>query len=151
MSPCRYAHGVSPDCPVPSLGVMKTPFFLMGPCLFELGKTPTTFSFMITHMFIHSYYRSFGDYFKEGAIDMAWQCLTQEFGLDPERIYATYFGGNDDSPCDTQARNLWLKYLPQSRVLPFDEKDNFWEMGATGPCGPCTVSAVLCERSKLRV
>jgi alanyl-tRNA synthetase len=87
--------------------------------------------------------RSFGDYFKEGAIDMAWECLTQEFGLDPDRLYATYFSGDDGSPEDTEARDFWLKYLPPSRVLPFDAKDNFWEMGATGPCGPCTVSVVV--------
>lgn len=69
---------------------------------------------------------------------MAWKCLTEEFKLDPDRLYATYFGGDDDSPCDDEARELWLKYLPASRVLPFDKEDNFWEMGATGPCGPCT-------------
>ena len=82
--------------------------------------------------------RSFGDYFKEGAIEMAWKCLTEEFGLDPERLYATYFGGDESTPCDDEAREIWLKYLPPERVLPFDAKDNFWEMGATGPCGPCT-------------
>jgi len=81
---------------------------------------------------------SFGDYFKEGAIDMAWKCLVEEFKLNPERLYATYFGGDESSPCDDEAKNIWLKYLPASRVLPFDAKDNFWEMGATGPCGPCT-------------
>jgi len=81
---------------------------------------------------------SFGDYFKVEAIAMAWQCLTEEFGLDPERLYATYFGGDDVTPADHEARDIWLNYLPQSRVLPFDAADNFWEMGATGPCGPCT-------------
>eukprot|EP00567_Pseudictyota_dubia_P001617 CAMPEP_0197467072 /NCGR_PEP_ID=MMETSP1175-20131217/65377_1 /TAXON_ID=1003142 /ORGANISM="Triceratium dubium, Strain CCMP147" /LENGTH=1022 /DNA_ID=CAMNT_0043003133 /DNA_START=78 /DNA_END=3146 /DNA_ORIENTATION=- len=81
---------------------------------------------------------SFGDYFKEGAIDMAWQCLTEEFKLDTSRLYATYFAGDDSTPVDDEARRIWLKYLPPERVLPFDAKDNFWEMGATGPCGPCT-------------
>lgn len=82
--------------------------------------------------------RSFGDYFKEGAIDLAWRCLTEEYNLDTSRLYATYFGGDDNTPADLEARDIWLKYLPAERVLPFDAKDNFWEMGATGPCGPCT-------------
>lgn len=81
---------------------------------------------------------SFGDYFKEQAIEMAWKCLTEEFKLDQSRLYATYFGGDDSSPCDDEARQIWLKYLPAERVLPYDAADNFWEMGATGPCGPCT-------------
>lgn len=81
---------------------------------------------------------SFGDYFKEGAIDMAWACLTEEFKLDKSRLYATYFSGDENTPADEEARQIWLKYLPPERVLPFDAKDNFWEMGATGPCGPCT-------------
>ena len=81
---------------------------------------------------------SFGDYFKAEAIEMAWKCLTEEFKLDPERLYATYFGGDESTPCDDEAREIWLKFLPAERVLPFDAKDNFWEMGATGPCGPCT-------------
>lgn len=81
---------------------------------------------------------SFGQYFKEGAISLAWRCLTEEYKLDTSRLYATYFGGDDSSPADLEARDIWLKYLPADRVLPFDAKDNFWEMGATGPCGPCT-------------
>jgi len=80
---------------------------------------------------------SFGDYFKEGAIQMAWQCLTEEFKLDPSRLYATYFAGDKDSPCDDEARKIWERYLPPERVLPFGKEDNFWEMGAVGPCGPC--------------
>jgi len=88
---------------------------------------------------------SFGDYFKEEAIHLAWTCLTEEFKLDPERLYASYFGGDESSPCDDEAREIWLKYLPPSRVLPFDASDNFWEMGATGPCGPCVVCIVYCK------
>mmetsp|Transcript_16407 Transcript_16407/g.33447 ORF Transcript_16407/g.33447 Transcript_16407/m.33447 type:complete len:974 (+) Transcript_16407:24-2945(+) len=80
---------------------------------------------------------SFGDYFKEEAIKMAWECLTEVFSLDPSRLYATYFGGDSSTPPDHEARDIWLKYLPANKVLPFDAKDNFWEMGATGPCGPC--------------
>ena len=83
---------------------------------------------------------SFGDYFKEQAIPWAWECLTVTFGLDPERIYATYFGGDPAQglASDEEARNIWLRFLPPERVLPFGCKDNFWEMGPTGPCGPCT-------------
>jgi alanyl-tRNA synthetase len=83
---------------------------------------------------------SFGDYFKKEAITMAWKCLTEEFKLDPSRLYATYFAGDESTPCDDEAREIWLQFLPADRVLPFGAKDNFWEMGATGPCGPCTVS-----------
>lgn len=83
---------------------------------------------------------SFGDYFKAGAIGMAMELLTGKYGLPAERIYATYFGGDEKQGLepDLEARQFWLKYLPESRVLPFDCKDNFWEMGDTGPCGPCT-------------
>ncbi|KAL6494838.1 hypothetical protein OROGR_031638 [Orobanche gracilis] len=83
---------------------------------------------------------SFGDYFKTQAITWAWELLTQVYKLPSDRIYATYFGGDDKaglSP-DTEARDLWLKFLPPGHVLPFGCKDNFWEMGDTGPCGPCT-------------
>ncbi len=81
---------------------------------------------------------SFGDYFKAEAIEWAWTFLTQELGLDPERLYATYFGGGDGQDHDDEAKKLWLRYLPESRVLPGSFKDNFWEMGDTGPCGPCS-------------
>jgi len=81
---------------------------------------------------------SFGDYFKKEAIDYAWILLTDVYKLDPERIYATYFEGNDDVKEDTEAREYWLKYLPSERVIGSNAVDNFWEMGDTGPCGPCS-------------
>jgi alanyl-tRNA synthetase len=83
---------------------------------------------------------SFGDYFKEDAISWAWECLTVVFGIDPSRLYATYFGGDESQglAADLEARDIWLRFLPAERVLPCGCKENFWEMGATGPCGPCT-------------
>ncbi|XP_030960148.1 alanine--tRNA ligase [Quercus lobata] len=83
---------------------------------------------------------SFGDYFKADAIQWAWQLLTQVYKLPKDRFYATYFGGDQKlglAP-DAEARDIWLQFLPPERVLPFGCKDNFWEMGDTGPCGPCT-------------
>jgi len=83
---------------------------------------------------------SFGDYFKAEAIAWAWEFLTVVCKLDPDRLYATYFGGDQASglDADEEARGLWLQHLPAERVLPFGMKDNFWEMGETGPCGPCS-------------
>lgn len=83
---------------------------------------------------------SFGDYFKKEAIEWAWELLTKVYGLPTDRIYATYFGGDEKAGLqpDNEARDIWLKFLPSERVLPFGCKDNFWEMGDTGPCGPCT-------------
>ena len=83
---------------------------------------------------------SFGDYFKAEAIQWAWELLTDIWGLDPDRLYATYFEGNKKLglEADREAYDLWLKYLPATRVLPGNMKDNFWEMGDTGPCGPCS-------------
>ncbi len=71
---------------------------------------------------------SFGDYFKEEAIDMAWVLLTEVYKLDPERIYATYFEGDDNVEMDTEARDFWLKYLPEERVIGCVAADNFWEV-----------------------
>ncbi|MCL7052207.1 hypothetical protein MKW94_009545 [Papaver nudicaule] len=84
---------------------------------------------------------SFGDYFKEEAISWAWELLTQVYKLPPECIYVTYFGGDEKLglEADDEARIIWEKLgIPSDRVLPFGCKDNFWEMGDTGPCGPCT-------------
>ena len=81
---------------------------------------------------------SFGDYFKAEAIQWAWELLTDIWGLDKERLYATYFEGADGVEPDLEAKRLWERYLPPERVLPGNMKDNFWEMGDTGPCGPCS-------------
>jgi alanyl-tRNA synthetase len=71
---------------------------------------------------------SFGDYFKKDAIDYAWKLLTEVYGLDPNRLYATYFEGDDRVEEDVEARNLWLQYLPPERVIGCSAADNFWEV-----------------------
>ena len=83
---------------------------------------------------------SFGDYFKKDSIEWAWDLLTRVYGLPKDRLYATYFGGSKEAGLepDMEAKTLWEKFLPASRVLPGNMKDNFWEMGETGPCGPCS-------------
>jgi alanyl-tRNA synthetase len=83
---------------------------------------------------------SFGDYFKEGAIKMAWELLTEVYKLPKDRLYMTYFGGDEKLglEADLEARQIWLDLgIPADRLLPFGSKDNFWEMGDQGPCGPC--------------
>jgi alanyl-tRNA synthetase len=82
---------------------------------------------------------SFGDYFKEDAIDFAWDFLVNELGLDTERLWFSVFEGDEDVPADTEAEDLWVKAgAARDRVLHFGRKDNFWQMGDTGPCGPCS-------------
>jgi len=85
---------------------------------------------------------SFDDYFKAEAIEWAWQLLTKVWGIDPDRLWATVFAGSEDEglPKDKEAEKLWMKVtsIPAERVLAFGKKDNFWEMGQTGPCGPCS-------------
>jgi len=81
---------------------------------------------------------SFGDYFKQEAIDWSFELITKVWGFPVERVYATYFGGDEKSEADLEAKDMWLKYLPAERVVPGNRKDNFWMMGDTGPCGPCS-------------
>lgn len=82
---------------------------------------------------------SFGDYFKADAINMAWKLLTEDFGLPVERLWFTVFEGKDQVPADDEAVDLWIKAgASPDRILKFGEKDNFWVMADTGPCGPCS-------------
>ena len=83
---------------------------------------------------------SFGDYFKKEAIDWAWELLTEVYKIDKTKLYATVFEGSaeDGTALDTEAREAWLKHLPADHVLTGNKHDNFWEMGDTGPCGPCS-------------
>ncbi len=83
---------------------------------------------------------SFGDYFKTEAIDWAWELLTEVYKIDKTKLYATVFEGSeeDGTTLDTEAKAAWLKHLPEDHVLTGNKHDNFWEMGDTGPCGPCS-------------
>jgi alanyl-tRNA synthetase len=84
---------------------------------------------------------SFGDYFKEESIAWGWQLSTQGFGMDPERIWATVFGGDEELGLgpDTEAIEFWkAQGLPEERIVPLGRADNFWQAGPTGPCGPCS-------------
>ena len=83
---------------------------------------------------------SFGDYFKDEAINWAWELLTEVYKIDPDKIYVTIFEGEkkDQIGRDDEAYNIWEKILPEERILLGNKKDNFWEMGDQGPCGPCS-------------
>ena len=82
---------------------------------------------------------SFGDYFKEDAIKFAWELVVDVWKLDPERLWFSVFEGDENVPADEEAENLWVKVGARpDRVLRFGKKDNFWSMGDTGPCGPCS-------------
>ena len=92
---------------------------------------------------------SFGDYFKEEAISWAWELLTEHFKLDKNDLYVTVFEGDkgDNLPLDEEAREHWKKHISEDRIILASKKDNFWEMGDTGPCGPCSEIHIDC-RSK---
>jgi len=83
---------------------------------------------------------SFGDYFKKEAIEWSWELLTKVYGLDKDRLYVTIFEGDEKEglPRDDEAYNEWKKWVSEDRIIMGNKKDNFWEMGDTGPCGPCT-------------
>ncbi len=100
----------------------------------EVGKTARhhTFFEMLGNF-------SFGDYFKEDAIKFAWELLTVEYKLDPARLWFSVFAGDDEVAADDEAVELWVKAgARRERILKFGRKDNFWQMGETGPCGPCS-------------
>jgi len=100
----------------------------------EVGKTARhhTFFEMLGNF-------SFGDYFKEDAIKFAWNFLVNELGLEESRLWFTVFEGDAEVPADDEARELWEKVgAKPERILGFGKKDNFWQMGDTGPCGPCS-------------
>lgn len=90
---------------------------------------------------------SFGDYFKAEAIAWSWELLTEVYKLPKDRLYVTVFEGDakENLPADSEAASEWKKYIAADRILPGNKKDNFWEMGDTGPCGPCTEIHVDCR------
>ena len=83
---------------------------------------------------------SYGDYFKREAIEWAWELLTEVYKLPAERMYATVFEGSEEDgvPFDSEAYDVWARFLPADHIIRGNKHDNFWEMGETGPCGPCS-------------
>jgi alanyl-tRNA synthetase len=90
---------------------------------------------------------SFGDYFKKEAIAWSWELLTGIYKIEKDRIYVSIFAGDEKEglPRDDEAYDEWKKVITEDRILPFGKKDNFWEMGDTGPCGPCTEIHIDCR------
>jgi alanyl-tRNA synthetase len=95
---------------------------------------------------------SFGDYFKKEAIEWSWELLTEVYGIPKDQLYVTVFEGDakENLPKDEEAYNEWKKYIAEDRILMGNKKDNFWEMGDTGPCGPCTEIHVDCRSAEER-
>jgi len=95
---------------------------------------------------------SFGDYFKKEAIAWSWELLTEVYKLDKDKLYVTIFEGDEKEglPKDDEAYNEWKKVIAEDRILLGNKKDNFWEMGDTGPCGPCTEIHVDCRTEEER-
>ena len=88
---------------------------------------------------------SYGDYFKREAIEWAWELLTEVYKLPAERMYATVFEGSEEDgvPFDSEAYDVWARFLPADHIIRGNKHDNFWEMGETGPCGPCSEILIL--------
>ncbi|XP_050073687.1 alanine--tRNA ligase, mitochondrial [Anopheles maculipalpis] len=112
----------------------------------RVGGKHNDLSVVGTDSYHHTFFEmlgnwSFGDYFKREACAMAWDLLENVYRIDRERVYVTYFGGDKklNLQADEECREIWLSLgVPADRVLPFGARDNFWEMGNSGPCGPCT-------------
>ncbi len=93
---------------------------------------------------------SFGDYFKKEAIDWSWELLTEVYKIPKDKLYVTVFQGDaaEHLPMDEEAFNYWKQHVPEERILMGNKKDNFWEMGDTGPCGPCSEIHVDCRTAE---
>src|SRR5690606_30595183 len=95
---------------------------------------------------------SFGDYFKKEAIAWSWELLTTVYKIPKDQLYVTVFEGDEKEglPFDQEAYDEWKKWIPEDRILKGNKKDNFWEMGDTGPCGPCSEIHVDCRAADER-